>query len=87
MLQSIGRSPEGQYLREIVLRKWLAASDALLRKAEGVEVSRVQGDARTLAHLIDLLSPQVPRPKTRTLVIDGEAQEFVVSNKPAPLGH
>jgi hypothetical protein len=86
VLQGLSRSPEGQYLREMILRPWLAAVDQTLRRASDGEFQRRQGEAGALEHLIDLLSNKPPATKTRRLVVDGEAREFRVSDQASTLG-
>lgn len=85
MLQSMARSPQGQYLREMILKPWLERLDATLRKANGEDFRQGQGQAQVLELLTDYLTPKAPTVKTRRLVVDGEAHEFRVNaTKPAP---
>jgi hypothetical protein len=86
-LQAMARGPEGQILRETVLKPWLEQVDVVLRKADTETFRAAQGEAGVLMHLIDLLSPHAPKPMTRRLVIDGAYQEFRVDPTRQNPGH
>lgn len=86
VLAQLARSDAFTFLRERVLRPWLADIDATLRKAGRNDFQAVQGNAQAVEHVINLLSPQeVKRPPTRRLVVDGEAMDIALSaRKPVP---
>jgi len=80
VLAHLARSGEGIYLREKVLKPWLAIIDVDLRKADRNSFQAVQGNAQMLEHVIDLLTIHEPRgAKTRRLVVDGEARDVPLS--------